>query len=367
MSEIPIADPRLGTEEIDAVTEVLEAGNLAAGDAVAEFEDAFAEYCGTDHAVATSNGTTALHTALVSAGIGPGDTVVTTAFSFVATANVIRLAGAEPVFADINPETFALDPDAVESRIEELDGDVDAIMPVHLFALAADMDRFEALGEKYDATIIEDAAQAHGAKYHAKHAGSLGDVACFSFYPTKNITSGEGGIITTDDEEIAANARSFINHGRTAGGYGYEHEQVGHNFRMTNISGAIGRIQVDRLDEKVAQRRSNAARLNEYLEPTAATTPVEPDGRFHAYNQYTIKVGNRDALQSELSDRGVGTSIYYPTPIHKYPMYEDPDQSFPYAEETAREVLSLPVHPELSDAELNRIGEAMRASTIEHV
>lgn len=367
MSEIPIADPQVGEPEREAVLAVLDSGNLVAGEEVAAFEESFASFCDTEYAVATTNGTTALHTALVAAGIGSGDTVVTTPFSFVATANVIRLAGAEPVFADINPETYALDPEATEARVRELDGDVDAIMPVHLYALAADMDRFQELAERYDAMLIEDAAQAHGARYHRKQAGSLGDVACFSFYPTKNITSGEGGMITTDDKEIAAAARQFINHGRTDGGYGYEHATLGHNYRMTNVLGAIGRHQVPRLSENVERRRENAARLTEQIEETPAVTPTEPAGRYHAYHQYTIRCGNRDAVADELAAAEIGSSVYYPTPIHQLPVYDDHDVSLPVAERCAEQVLSLPVHPSLSTADVDRIGETMRDIGVEHV
>lgn len=357
----------MGKAERTAVLDVLDAGDLAAGEEVTAFEEAFAEFCNAEHAVATTNGTTALHTALVAAGIGEGDTVITTPFSFVATANVIRLAGAEPVFADIDPSTYALDPEAVEARIQERDGDVDAIMPVHLYALAADMDRFNELSERYDATLIEDAAQAHGAEYNGEPAGSLGDVACFSFYATKNITSGEGGMITTDSEEIAEAARQFINHGRAGGGYGYEHASLGHNFRMTNIAGAIGRNQLPRLPEYIEQRRENAAQLTEYLETTPAVTPTEPEKRHHAYNQYTIRCGNRDAVQQALTEAGIGTSIYYPTPIHQLPVYDGYDASMPTAERCAEEVLSVPVHPSLSDADVDRIGETIRDSEIKHV
>lgn len=363
---IPIADPQLGENERNAVLDVLDSGDLAAGDEVTAFEQSFAEFCDAEHAVATTNGTTALHTALVAAGIGEGDTVITTPFSFVATANVIRLVGAEPVFADIDPTTFALDPDAVEDRIREL-GEVDAIMPVHLYALAADMDRFRELGERYDATVIEDAAQAHGAEYNGKQAGTLGDVACFSFYPTKNITSGEGGMITTDDEEIAAAAERFINHGRSEGGYGYEHVDVGHNFRMTNIAAAIGRHQLPRLPEYVQSRRENAARLTELLSETPVVTPTEPDGRRHAYHQYTIRCGNRDTVSEALDESGIGTSVYYPTPIHQLGAYDGYDASLPTAETISDQVLSLPVHPSLSSAEVDQIGEAIQELNVETV
>lgn len=363
---IPIADPQLGENERNAVLDVLDSGDFAAGEEVTAFEQAFAEFCGAEYAVATTNGTTALHTALVAAGIGEGDTVITTPFSFVATANVIRLVGAEPVFADIDPSTFALDPEAVEARIRELGG-IDAIMPVHLYALAADMDRFHELGERYDATIIEDAAQAHGAEYHGEQAGALGDVACFSFYPTKNITSGEGGMITTDDEEIAAAAARFINHGRSEGGYGYEHVEVGHNFRMTNIAAAIGRHQLPRLPEFVESRRENAARLTELLSETPVVTPTEPDGRRHAYHQYTIRCGNRDTVIEALEESGIGASVYYPTPIHQLAAYDGYDASLPTAEAMSEQVLSLPVYPSLSPSEVDRIGETIQELEVEAV
>jgi perosamine synthetase len=367
VTDIPIADPQLGENEREAVLDVLDSGNMASGDEVKAFEQEFADFCGAEYAVATANGTTALHTALVAAGIGEGDTVITTSFSFVATANVIRFVGAEPVFADIDPSTFALDPDAVEERIRERDGDVDAIMPVHLFALAADMDRFRELGERYDATVIEDAAQAHGAEYHDESAGTLGDVACFSFYPTKNMTSGEGGIITTNDEEIASAAGQFINHGRADGGYGYEHVDIGHNFRMTNIEAAIGRHQLPRLPDFIETRRENAAHLTDLLSETLVVTPTEPDGLRHAYNQYTIRCGNRDEIREALDDNGIGSSIYYPTPIHQLAAYKEYDAPAPIAEDVSDQVLSLPVHPSLSSADIERIGETIRELGIQSV
>lgn len=367
MTDIPIADPNLGAPEREAVLSVLESGDLAAGEEVQAFEEAFADASDAEHAVATTNGTTALHTALVAAGIGEGDTVITTPFSFVATANVIRFAGAQPVFADIDPETYLLDPDSVEQRIRELDLDVDAIMPVHLYALPADMDRFCELGERFDATIIEDAAQAHGGTYNGTPVGTLGDVACFSFYPTKNITSGEGGMITTDSEMIADRASQFINHGRSAGGYGYEHAEIGHNFRMTDIHAAIGRNQLPRLDAIVQQRRENAARLSGLLESTPLVLPSDPEGRRHAYHQYTVRCGNRDAVREALSDAGIGTGVYYPTPIHQLPVYEGIEASLPVAEEIAEQALSLPIHQELSTADIDRIGETLQGLEVDHV
>jgi dTDP-4-amino-4,6-dideoxygalactose transaminase len=355
---IDIADPEVGDAEVSAVVDVLESGQLAAGDVVREFEDRFAEYCGAEHAVATSNGTTALHAALVAAGVGPGDTVITSPFSFVASANSVALAGATPAFADVNPETFTLDPDSVEARIRARGGDVDAIMPVHLYGLPADMDRFREIADEYDATLVADACQAHGGAHRDEMAGSLGDVACFSFYPTKNMTTGEGGMITTDDPEIAAAARRFINHGR--GDATYEHVEVGHNFRLTNIAAAIGVHQLERLPDFVERRRENAARLTDRLIETEAVTPTEPEGYRHSYHQYTIRCGNRDELRAELAERGVGSAVYYPTPIHRleaYDWYEGP--ALPASEAVAEQVLSLPVHPNLSDEDVETIADAV--------
>ncbi|WP_101298255.1 DegT/DnrJ/EryC1/StrS family aminotransferase [Halegenticoccus soli] len=362
---IPIADPDIGDAELKGVVDVLESGMLADGDVVREFEDRFAEYCGTEYAVATSNGTTALHAALVAAGIGEGDTVVTTPFSFVATANTIHFAGATPLFADVDPATYNLDPRSVEEVARERGGDVDAILPVHLYGLPAEMDRLREIADEYDATLVEDAAQAHGAEYRGRRAGSLGDAACFSFYPTKNMTTGEGGIITTDDEEIARAAASFVNHGRGPDG-GYAHVDHGHNFRMTNLAAAIGLGQLDRLDEFVEARRANAAALTDRLDETPAIAPVEPDDRRHAYHQYTVRCGNRDAVRDALGERGVGSAVYYPTPIHRleaFEWYEGP--AAPVGDAVAEQVLSLPVHPKLSKGDLETIGDAVSEIEIE--
>lgn len=364
---IPIADPEVGNAELKGVIDVLESGQLAAGDAVTEFEDRFADYCGTEYAVATTNGTTALHTALTAVGVGAGDTVVTTPFSFVATANTIRFAGAEPVFADIDPETFNLDPDAVEAIIRERDGDVDAIMPVHLYGLPAEMDRLREIAAEYDVPLVEDAAQAHGAEYHGETAGSMGDAACFSFYPTKNMMAGEGGMITTNDEDVADAARRFINHGRSKAGY--EHVDVGHNFRMTNLCAAIGVAQMDRIRGFNEARRENAAYLTEHLADTPAVTPTEPEGLRHVYHQYTIRVGNRDELIEQLDDHGVGAGIYYPNPIHKLEAYDDytGPTDLDVAETVAQQALSLPVHPNLTQEDLDTIVDVMHEVDVEPV
>jgi dTDP-4-amino-4,6-dideoxygalactose transaminase len=352
---IHIANPVLGSEERERVVDVLDSGMLAEGEVVHEFESEFADYCGADVGLATANGTTALHAALEGLDVGSGDRVLTTPFSFIATANTIRLAGADVGFVDIDPETYNIDPDALEARLRDGE-DVDAVVAVHLYGLPADVERLAELAEEYDFHLVEDAAQAHGATYDGQPVGSFGDVACFSFYPTKNMTTGEGGMVLTDDEEVAERTRSFIDHGRTEG---YEHASVGHNFRMTNVAAAIGRAQFERLPEFTAARRRNAAGLTERLADVPdVTTPVEPEGYEHVYHQYTVRVPNRDELRDHLSNAGVGTGVYYPIPIHHQPAYDDVSGSYPVAEACAEEVLSLPVHPQVDEEDLDRIAEA---------
>ena len=359
---ISIANPEIGADERERVLDVLDSGMLADGPVVREFEDEFAAYCGTDHAVATSNGTTALHAAMEALGLGAGDTVLTTPFSFISSANTIRLAGAEPVFADIDAETYNLDPDAVEETIADHDGDIDAIVAVHLYGLPADMDRLVAIADEYDAYLIEDAAQAHGATVDGTRVGSIGDVGCFSFYPTKNMTTGEGGMVVTDDEDIADGAARFVNHGRTGG---YEHAELGHNFRMTSIAGALGRAQLEKLPSFIEARRDNAAQLTEGLADSWVETPTEPDGRTHVYHQYTIRCENRDGLQAQLDDHDIGYGVYYPTCIHDQPAYSDVSATAPVAERAAEEVLSLPVHPGVDAGDIERIIEAI-TTHVEH-
>ncbi len=350
----------MGDEEITAVVDCLEGGQLADGPEVRAFEDEFATFCGTEFGVATSNGTTALHAAFAALGIGSGDRVVTSPFSFVASANAIRLAGAKPVFADIDPETYTVDPDAVEEAVRE--HDADAILPVHLYGLPAEMDHLQDIADTYDLALIEDAAQAHGAEYAGRTVGSFGDAACFSFYPTKNMTTGEGGMVTTDRQDVAERAASFVNHGRQTaeGGYSsYDHVRLGHNFRMTSMAAAIGRVQLSRLPGYNEARHANAAYLTDSLRDAAVQPPYEPAGSRHVYHQYTVRTDDREGLQSHLEERGVGTGVYYPTPIHEQPAYQHVDHDAPVAERAAREVLSLPVHPGLSGDDVETIASAI--------
>ncbi len=353
---IAIANPYIGTEEKAAVEDVLESGSLASGEVVEQFESEFAAFNHSAHGIATSNGTTALHAALEAAGIGEGDRVLTTPFTFIATANAIRFTGAEPVFADIDPQTYNLDPQSVETTIQSLDGGVDALLVVHLYGQPASMEQLTAIASQYDIPVIEDAAQAHGATYHGQPVGSLGDVGCFSFYPTKNMTTGEGGMVVTDDDEIAARARQFIDHGRSDR---YEHERLGHNFRMTNIAAAIGRTQLQRLPLFVHERRQNAMELYDGLRDCSFTLPKESPRTTHAYHQFTIRSNRRDALKTHLDEFGIDSGVYYPKPVHKQPAYSHLSVNAPVAEKAASEVLSVPVHPQLSDEELHTVITAL--------
>jgi len=352
---ISIADPEVSEAAIGDVRAVLESGIIADGPEVRAFESEFAAFCDADHAVAAANGTAALQTALVAAGIDDGDTVLTTPFSFVASANAARLCGADVVFADIDPETFNLSPDAAAAVAAE--HDVDAIVAVHLYGLPADVDALRAVADEHDAILVEDAAQAHGAAYRGERVGSLGDVASFSFYPTKNMTTAEGGMVTTDDEEIANRAQRFVNHGCSEAS---EHVEVGHNLRLTSVAAAIGREQLERLADFNERRRHNAARLTEGLADTGVETPTVPEDRRHVYHQYTVRTTDRDRLSAVLEDNDVGSAVYYPRCIHEEPAYDSVQGSYPEAERAAREVLSLPVHPNVTDADVEHIIEVIQ-------
>nr|WP_255198837.1 DegT/DnrJ/EryC1/StrS family aminotransferase [Halorarius litoreus] len=367
MGEVPIADPQLGVEEREAVTEVMESGHLVAGDVTTTFEREFADYCGADHAVGTTNGTTALHAALEAVGVRPGNLVITTPFSFVATANAIRFAGGVPVFADVDPETFNLDPESVRERIEELDETPEAIVPVHLYGLPADMSGLRDIADEYDAALVADAAQAHGAEFHGERVGSIADVATFSFYPTKNMTTGEGGMVTTDDPDVADEVRRFINHGRPLDGDSYDHVQLGHNYRLTNLSAAIGRKQLDKLPAFTEARRENARKLDERLADTPLETPVEPTGRKHVYHQYTVTSTERETVREHFADHGVDTAVYYPDPIHELTAYDYMGTSTPVASRLSEQVFSLPVHPGLDDGDIEQIATAVEELEVPYV
>jgi perosamine synthetase len=347
---IPIARPLIGDEEKQAVMEVLGSGVLAQGPKVRAFEEAFAEMCAVRCAIATSSGTTALHVALLAHAVGPGDEVITTPFTFIASANSILYVGARPVFVDIDPLTFNIDPARIEAAITPR---TKAIIPVHLFGLPCDMGAILKIAGKHGLIVIEDACQAHGAEHNGRRVGSFG-TGCFSLYPTKNITSAEGGMITTDDEEIAERCRVIRQHGMRRR---YYHDEMGFNFRMTDVHAAIGLAQLQKLERFNEARIANARFLNERLK--GVTTPIVPKGYRHVFHQYTVRVadGHRDVALEGLKERGIGAGVYYPVPVHQQRVYVEQGYTgtFPEAERAATEVLSLPVHPGLSRADLETI------------
>ena len=364
MSEIkvPVAKPVIGEEEIENVVEVLKSGMIAQGPKVEEFEQKFADWIGTKYAVAVNSGTAALHVALLSCGIGEGDEVITTPFTFIASGNAIVYTGAKPVFADIDLKTYTLNPDSIEALITE---NTKAILPVQLYGQSANMDKINEIAEKHGLIVIEDAAQAHGATCNGKNVGSMGDMACFSFYPTKNMTTSEGGIITTNDENLAENAKIFRAHGATVR---YHHDAIGYNFRMTDISAAIGLAQLDKIDGFNDQRIENAAYLNEGLKDVeGVVTPYCAYDSKHVYHQYTILVekGQRDDWVGIINGCGVGTGIHYPIPLYNQPIYKSLGFSgnCPNAELAADNVISLPVHPSLTKEDLDLVIEAVKTAS----
>jgi dTDP-4-amino-4,6-dideoxygalactose transaminase len=357
---IPIAKPDIGPEEIAAVSEVLASGMLVQGPRVAELEARWAEYCGVKHAVAVSNGTVALMCILAGLGLGPGDEVITVSHTFTGTVSAILFTGATPVFVDIEPDTYLIDAARIEGAITRR---TRAILPVHLFGLVADMDMIAAIAERYDLAIVEDAAQAHGAVYRGRRAGSFGHAA-FSLYGTKNMTAGEGGLVTTNDDRLADWIRLFRNQGMRRR---YQHEILGYNFRMTDIHAAVALVQLGKLDRNNARRRELAARYDAAFADLPVRTPVEPAGRTHVYHQYTLDVGRRrDEIAQELQEAGIGVGIYYPVPAHRQAYVQERGISadLPFTDRAAARTLSLPIYPGLSDDEQDRVIEALRRAVL---
>lgn len=339
---IAIAKPLIGAEEKAAVMEVLDSGQLAQGPRTEAFERSFADYVGAKHAIAVNSGTAALIVALQANGVGPGDEVITTPFSFIATATSIVACGAKPVFVDIDPFDLNLDPNQIESAITDR---TKAVMPVHLYGHPARVDELKAICEEFEVALVEDAAQAHGAEHAGQRVGTFG-TGCFSFYPTKNMTTGEGGMITTNDDDVARRCSIIRNHGQAER---YLHQFFGLNWRMQDLNAAIGLVQMDRIEGWNEARIRNAIGLSRLID--AVETPRVREGDRHVFHQYTVRVpGDRDGLRDRLHAAGVGSAIHYPIPIHQQPIMKElgyGEGSFPIAEAAAQHVLSLPVHPSL--------------------
>jgi len=371
---IAVANPLLGAEEENAILGVLTTGQLAQGKQVAVFELRFAELCHVREAVAVSSGTAALHLALLAHNIGHGDEVITTSFGFTAIANVILFAKATPVFVDIDPDTYTLDPFQVEAALTRR---TKAIIAVHLYGHPCDMKRLEQLADAYSIVLIEDASQAHAAAVDGRPVGSFG-TGCFSFYATENMTTGEGGMVTTNDPAIAERVRLLRNHGQEACCY---HIALGYNLRMMELQAALGIAQMEKLGYFTEHRIANAAYLTEHLKGMVQTPIVRPGYR-HVYNQYTIRVpSNRNEWAAKLLAQGIDTAIRYPLPIHQQPFYRrssslfrvlspgkrshvkggNPSARLPATESAAEQVLSLPVHPALSKEDLSTIVRGVMA------
>lgn len=361
---ISISKPILGHEEEQAVLRVLRSGKLTQGEVVRQFEEEFATYVGTKHAIAASNGTTALHLSLLAAGIGPGDEVITTAFTFIASANAILYTGAKPVFVDIEEDTFNINPDLIEKKITPK---TKAIMPVDLYGLPANMKAIAKIAREHKLSVIEDACQAHGATINNKKTGSYGLAGCFSFYATKNMTTGEGGMVTTNNSQFAEKIRLLRSHGMKKR---YYHDYLGYNFRMTEMEAAMGIEQLKKLEVFNSKRIANAGYLTKKLHGIPGIiTPTVPSGYRHVFHQYTIKItpefgSTREDLMKTLEKDRVDALIYYPLPVHKQAVYKKiySGDRLPVTEKISSQVLSLPIHPGVERKDLERIAELIRGA-----
>lgn len=358
---IPVARPLLGDEELAAIKEVLESGRLVQGPKVEAFEKAFAGYLGRRHAIAVATGTAALQVAILAHGIGKGREVIVPPLTFFASASTVLQAGAKPVFVDVDRASYNLDPAKLPAQITRK---TQAIMPVHLYGQTADMDPILEVAREHDALVIEDACQAHGAQYRGKKAGHLGDSACFSFYATKNMTTGEGGMVVTDDAAVAERARLLRDHGQTSK---YIHASLGYNLRMTEIAAALGLVQLRKLEGWVTRRRENAKALTKGLAGIEGLVPpAEGNWMVHAYYQYIVRAEptfhrTRDEIVAALTEDGVGSRASYPMALYKQPALKDLRLRgrCPVAEDVIGHLFELPVHPSVSPADLETVIEAV--------
>jgi len=344
--------------EIDAaIARVLDSSQFVLGAEVASFEQEFAAYCGAAQCIALNSGTSALHLALLAAGVGPGNDVITVPFTFVASVAAILYAGARPVLVDIDRRSFTMDPTAIEAAVTPR---TKAILPVHLYGQPADMDPILEVAQRHNLVVIEDAAQAHGAKYKGRPVGSLGDIACFSFYPTKNLGAyGEGGAVTTGNAEYARTIRMLRDWGQDRK---YHHLLRGFNYRMEGLQGAILRVKLRHLDQWTDARRVAASQYNRLLADCGVELPKEMSWASHVYHVYTLRTEGRDALQAALQAEGIQTAVHYALPAHLQPAYADLGYSrgtFPQSENASKEVLSLPMYPEITDSQIRKVAQAM--------
>ena len=359
---ISLSKPLIGKEEKEAVLKVLDSGMLAQGPRVREFEEKFAEFCGAKYAIAVNSGTAALHAALYSMGIKSGDEVITVPFTFVATANCIIMQGAKPVFVDVDEKTFNIDVKEIEKKITKK---TKAILPVDLYGQIYDYPELKKIAEKYNLVILEDACQAVGAELDGKKAGTFGDTAAFSFYATKNMITGEGGMITTNNEKFAEMAKRFRHHGQSEQTR-YEYHDLGYNYRMMDVQAAIGLEQLKKINNLTEKRIKNAEYLTKNLKDVKGIeVPFVNKNAKHVFHQYTIKVNPavRDKLISYLKEKEIGTGIYYPKPLHLHPFFTKlgyKQGDFPVSEKLSKQVISLPVHPALTKDELDKIIKAIK-------
>ena len=352
--------------EIDgAIARVLDSGQFVLGSEVAEFEREFAAYCGASHCIALNSGTSALHLALLAAGIGPDDEVITVPFTFVASVAAIAYTGARPVLVDIDPQSFSMDVSAIEAAITPR---TKAILVVHLYGQPADMDPIIEIAGRHGLVVIEDAAQAHGAKYKGRPVGSIGDMACFSFYPGKNLGAyGEGGAVTTSNPEYARSIRMLRDWGQDAK---YHHVLRGFNYRMEAFQGAILRVKLRHLERWTEARRAIAGRYNELLGDSGVERPKEMSWARHVYHVYTLRSRDRDGLRAALQEDGIQTGVHYPVPVHLQPAYADLGYgrgAFPRAEAAANQVLSIPLYPELSPHAVAEVAAAVNKAAARKV
>lgn len=358
---IPFTDIRAQDKELaprlkNAVERVLRSGRYIMGSELEAFEKEFAAYCETEHAIGVGSGTEALFLALRACGIGPGDEVITVSHTFIATALAITWTGATPIFVDIDSATYTMAPKAIEAAVTPR---TRAIVPVHLYGQCADMDPIVALAEDHDLWVIEDAAQAHGATYKGRRAGSLGHLACFSFYPTKNLGAyGDGGAVITKDPALNRRLRLLRNYGQSEK---YHHIAEGYNSRLDEMQAALLRVQLDVLDQRNQKRRASAQLYTELLKGTAVTPPKIASYAQPVFHQYVIRSAHRDALQSFLEEHGIQTLIHYPIPIHRQEVYADTPSfpSLPHTEACAREVLSLPIGIEIDENTVRRVAHCV--------